>query len=286
VEFSVCHPSPPNTYSYVREESSGSTRKFVENHWLFIVRVLPTKFLHYVPYTCGALMGWRNFSKTVENKFLQPMCSGCISLSVCLFVCLFVCLLSMKTRRIFVGVKIRVSTWSFLSVIHPLWIPIPMYEKKIWVQQENLYKISYLFMCISNLKFLHYIRRALMGTRNLSMTTEKSSSSPCIAGVFLPMVVRFFFSGVRFLILRGSIFFMRQETLASLNLEEHSEGSPHVINFSVRLSFCPSGIPKHVDLHVGIKIRMFTWSFLSALHPLRMPIPMCEKKIWIQQENP
>ncbi len=27
--------------------------------------------------------------------------------------------------------KIRVSTWSFLSAIHPLLIPIPMYKKKI-----------------------------------------------------------------------------------------------------------------------------------------------------------
>ncbi len=32
--------------------------------------------------------------------------------------------------------KIRVSMWSFLSVIHPLQIPIPMYKKKIWIQQE------------------------------------------------------------------------------------------------------------------------------------------------------
>jgi hypothetical protein len=35
MEFSVRRPSPPNTYSYVREENSGSTRKFVENHLLF-----------------------------------------------------------------------------------------------------------------------------------------------------------------------------------------------------------------------------------------------------------
>jgi hypothetical protein len=27
MEFSVHRPSPPNTYSYVREENSGSTRK-------------------------------------------------------------------------------------------------------------------------------------------------------------------------------------------------------------------------------------------------------------------
>jgi hypothetical protein len=43
----------------------------------YCLRVLPTKFLHYVPYTRGALMGWRNFSKIVEKKFLQPMHNGC-----------------------------------------------------------------------------------------------------------------------------------------------------------------------------------------------------------------
>ncbi len=30
MEFSVHRPSPPNTYSYVQEESLGSTRKFIE----------------------------------------------------------------------------------------------------------------------------------------------------------------------------------------------------------------------------------------------------------------
>jgi hypothetical protein len=35
VEFSVRHPSPLNTYSYVHEENLGSTRKLVENYLLF-----------------------------------------------------------------------------------------------------------------------------------------------------------------------------------------------------------------------------------------------------------
>ncbi len=52
--------------------------------------------------------------------------------------------------------------WSFLSVLHPLRIPIPMHEKKFRVQQENSYKITY---CLG--------------------TAEKSSSSPCTAGVFV-----------------------------------------------------------------------------------------------------
>ncbi len=36
MEFSVHHPSPPNTYSYVQEENLGSTRKSVENYLLFM----------------------------------------------------------------------------------------------------------------------------------------------------------------------------------------------------------------------------------------------------------
>ncbi len=35
MEFSVCHPSPPNTYSYVQEENLGSTKKSVEIYILF-----------------------------------------------------------------------------------------------------------------------------------------------------------------------------------------------------------------------------------------------------------
>jgi hypothetical protein len=35
VEYSVHRPSPPITYSYVREENLGSTRKFVQNYLLF-----------------------------------------------------------------------------------------------------------------------------------------------------------------------------------------------------------------------------------------------------------
>jgi hypothetical protein len=49
--------------------------------------------------------------------------------------------------------------WSFLTIVHPFRIPIPIYEKKIWVQQENLYKISYLFTCISNLILAIHMQR-------------------------------------------------------------------------------------------------------------------------------
>ncbi len=36
MDFSVRHPSPPNTYSYVQEENAGSTRKFIEIYLLFM----------------------------------------------------------------------------------------------------------------------------------------------------------------------------------------------------------------------------------------------------------
>ncbi len=35
MEFSFRRPSPPNTYSYVQEDNSGSTRKFIQNYLLF-----------------------------------------------------------------------------------------------------------------------------------------------------------------------------------------------------------------------------------------------------------
>jgi hypothetical protein len=33
--------------------------------------------------------------------------------------------------------------WSFLSVVHPIQIPIPMTKKKIQIQQENLQKFAH-----------------------------------------------------------------------------------------------------------------------------------------------
>ncbi len=81
----------------------------------------------------------------------------------------------------------RVSTWSFLSIVHPLRIPIPMYKKKVRVQQENSQKITYCLHVLPT-KFLHYVpytRGALMGWRNFSKTAEKSSSSPRAAGVLV-----------------------------------------------------------------------------------------------------
>jgi hypothetical protein len=55
VEFFVRRPSPPNTYSYVREENLGSTRNSVEIYLLFMCITNP-----------------------VLERFLQPMHSKCI----------------------------------------------------------------------------------------------------------------------------------------------------------------------------------------------------------------
>ncbi len=60
-----------------------------------------------------------------------------------------ICLEYENTLNFHIGLKIRVSMWRFLSVLHPLQVPIPVYEKKIWIeqectsQQENLYKINF-----------------------------------------------------------------------------------------------------------------------------------------------
>ncbi len=62
VKVSVHHPSPPNTYSYVQEVNSGSTRKFVE---IYLSHPQDTHPLH---------VGWRNLSKTAEKSSSS---SGC-----------------------------------------------------------------------------------------------------------------------------------------------------------------------------------------------------------------
>ncbi len=80
---------------------------------------------------------------TWRNWLGYPAHTGLISLSVRLSVSPSVCLEYEKTWILNEGIKIRVSTWSFLSIVHPLRITIPMCEKKIWVQQENSYKITY-----------------------------------------------------------------------------------------------------------------------------------------------
>jgi hypothetical protein len=102
VEFSVRRPSPLNTYSYVREENSGSTRKLVQNYLWFLCitnlilalhtqrvngpeepfawefgfnKKIHTKLL--VVYIHPWSVGWRNLSKTAEKEILQPTRSKC-----------------------------------------------------------------------------------------------------------------------------------------------------------------------------------------------------------------
>ncbi len=91
-----------------------------------------------------------------------------------------------NTQILNIGIKIRVSTWSFLCVVRPLQIPIPMCEKKIRVQPENQQKITYCLRVLPT-KFLHYVpytRGALMGWRNFSRTVEKKFLQPMRSGCF------------------------------------------------------------------------------------------------------
>jgi hypothetical protein len=46
VEFTVRCPSPSNTYFFVREENSGSTRKSVEIYLLFMCITNPILAIH------------------------------------------------------------------------------------------------------------------------------------------------------------------------------------------------------------------------------------------------
>ncbi len=122
----------PSKYIFLcARRKFGFNKKFCRKLLMFCA--LPTKFVHFT----GSL-GWRNLSKTVEKKFLQHMCSKCtwswINLSFCLSIRLSV--QNTKKCRFFTGIKIRVSTWSHLSIVCPLRIPIPICKKKIWVQQE------------------------------------------------------------------------------------------------------------------------------------------------------
>jgi hypothetical protein len=114
--------------------------------------------------------------------------------------------------------------WSFLSIFHPLGIPIPMCKKKIRVQQEFCTKLL--------IVYVYFQCEWAQGTF-LPKTAEKTSSSPRTAGVFLCL---------------------------SICLSVH----PSVMNTKTRRFF-----------HVGIKIKISTWSHLSVVPPLRIPIPMC-----------
>ncbi len=76
-------------------------------------------------------------------------------------------------------------------------------------------------------------------------------------------------------------------SMGLVNLEEPIRSpSPHRINFSVCLSVRLSTIYENtLHFHVGSKIRVSTWSFLSVIHPLQIPIPMYEEKVRVQQQN-
>ncbi len=79
VEFSVHRPSPPNNYSYVREENLGSTQKFVE------IYLLITCIKYYQPHLL--CVGWRNCCFAVLERFPQPTHSKCIFYVIWCYSC-------------------------------------------------------------------------------------------------------------------------------------------------------------------------------------------------------
>jgi hypothetical protein len=74
VEFSVHPPSPPNTYSYAREENLGSTRKFVQIY----LKIACIANLILAIHT-QSVNGLEEPFKDSRKKFLQPTYSGCIA---------------------------------------------------------------------------------------------------------------------------------------------------------------------------------------------------------------
>ncbi len=157
---------------------------------------------------------------TWRNRLGYQAHTGLNSPSVCRAVRLSVCLEYENTQNLNVGINIRVSTCSFLCVICPLRIPIPMQEenlgstrkfveiylippagylgkytahndtlKKNFVQEENLgstrkFVENYLlFTCITN-KILA-LHPWSVGWRNFFQIRQwkKSSSSPHAASV-------------------------------------------------------------------------------------------------------
>ncbi len=78
MEFSVRRPSPPNTYSYVQEENSGSTRKSVEIYLLFTCITNQILAIHMQSMNGVGLPGG-------TNRLPSP---HWINFSVCASICL------------------------------------------------------------------------------------------------------------------------------------------------------------------------------------------------------
>jgi hypothetical protein len=64
IESSTHCLSPPNSYSYVHKEHSGSTRKFTENYFLFLC------ITNHICAPPPRRLGWKNLSKTADRKVL------------------------------------------------------------------------------------------------------------------------------------------------------------------------------------------------------------------------
>ena len=83
MEFSVRRPSPPNTYSYVREENSGSTREFIEIYLLFtcISNLILAIHMQSVNGRVASQFGisvrhWSVFSRYFTNQYQRKTWPG------------------------------------------------------------------------------------------------------------------------------------------------------------------------------------------------------------------
>ncbi len=83
MKFSVRRLSPPNAYSYVREENSGSTRKFVEIYLLFTCK-------YYQPNSCTthAEHEWAGGTFLRQRKEVPPAYAQQVYSFLCQSFCL------------------------------------------------------------------------------------------------------------------------------------------------------------------------------------------------------
>ena len=129
-----CLLSIPSKYLFLCTRRTLGFNKKIHTKLLIV-------YMYFQPNSCNTYADreWAQGTFLTQRRKVPPAHAQRVYFSVCSSVCP----LYENTQNFHIGIKIRVSTWSFLSVVHPLQIPIPMCEKKILVQQENLYKITY-----------------------------------------------------------------------------------------------------------------------------------------------
>ncbi len=171
MEFSVRRPSPPNTYSYVWDENSGSTRKFVEIYLLFTI------YVYFQPNSCNTHTEreWAQGTFLRQWRKVPPAHAQRVYFSIHLSVRLSGIWkhVDFERRNSNQGVRVEFrvrrpsppNTHSFVR------------EESSGSTRKFVQNYS-LFMCISNLILAIHTQIVNGLEEPLSKTADKSSSSP------------------------------------------------------------------------------------------------------------